>query len=103
MPAHDSVLEPTRRPLTTHEAKRWMHELLNDNMKKVAEITSHSCKGTCLSYLAKRGASFGDSSILGYHANSMKMVLIYSRDIAARQLALLKHVFGRDQTKGFRP
>ena len=103
MPAPDSVLEPTRRPLTTQEAKMWMHELLGDNMNKTAKITSHSCKCTCLSYLAKRGASFEDRLVLGYHANSMKMALVYSRDSAARPLALLKHVLDEIKRGVFDP
>ena len=41
---------------------------------------------------AKRGASFEDRLILGYHANSLKMALVYSRDSVARPLALLTHV-----------
>ena len=103
MPAPDSVLEPTRRPLTTQEAKLWMHELLGDSLSKASKITSHSCKCTCLSYLAKRGASFEDRLILGYHANSMKMALVYSRDSAARPLALLTHVLGEIKRGVFDP
>ena len=102
MPAPDSMLEPTRRPLTTQEAKMWMHELLGDTLNKASKITSHSCKCTCL-YLAKRGASFEDRLILGYHANSMKMALVYSRDSAARPLALLTHVLSEIKLGVFDP
>ena len=103
MPAPDSVLEPTRRPLTTQEAQMWMHELLGDSMNKAAKITSHSCKCTCLSYLAKRGTSCEDRLILGYHANFMKMALVYSRDSAARPMALLKHVLDEIKRGVFDP
>jgi len=102
MPAPDS-LEPTRRPLTTQEAKMWMHELLGDTLNKASKITSHSCKCTCLSYLAKRGASFEERLILGYHANSMKMALVYSRNSAARPLALLTHVLSEIKLGIFDP
>ena len=103
MPAPDSMLEPTRRPLSTQEAKLWMHELLGDHVSKASKITSHSCKCTCLSFLAKRGASFEDRLVLGYHANSMKMALVYSRDSAARPLALLAHVLNEIKQGTFDP
>ena len=92
MPAPDSVLEPTRRPLSTQEAKLWMHELLGDSIGKQSKTTTHSCKCTCLSFLAKRGVSYEDRLTLGYHANSMRMALVYSRDSVARPLAVLAHV-----------
>ena len=101
MPAPDSMLEPTCRPLTTQEAKLWMHELLGDTL--IAKITSHSCKCTCLSFMAKRGASFEDRLILGYHANSLKMALVYSRDSVARPLALLTHVLTEIKQGTFDP
>ena len=101
MPAPDSMLEPTCRPLTTQEAKLWMHELLGDTL--IAKIASHSCKCTCLSFMAKRGASFEDRLILGYHANSLKMALVYSRDSVARPLALLTHVLTEIKQGTFDP
>ena len=103
MPAPDSMLEPTRRPLSTQEAKLWMHELLGNLVSKASKITSHSCKCTCLFFLAKRGASFEDRLVLGYHANSMKMTLVYSRDSAARPLALLAHVLNKIKQGTFDP
>ena len=103
MPAPDSMLEATRRPLTTQEAKLWMHEMLGEHVGRASKITSHSCKRTCLSFLAKCGASFEDRLVLGYHANSMKMALVYSRDSAARPLALLSHVLGEIKQGTFDP
>ena len=58
-------------------------------MRPGARLTSHSCKCTCLSYLAKRGAGYEDRLVLGYHSNKLRMTLTYSRDAAARPLALL--------------
>jgi len=103
LPAPDSMLEPTRRPVTTREAKLWMHELLGDHVSKASKTTSHSCKCTCLSFLAKRGVSFEDRLILGYHSNHLKMALVYSRDSAARPLALLSHVLGEIRQGIFEP
>ena len=103
MPAPDSMLEPTRCPSTTQEAKMWMHESLDDTLNKAPKNISHSCKCTCLSYLARRSASFEDKLILGYHANPMKMALVYSRDRAAQLLALLAHVLNETQLGVFDP
>ena len=76
MPAPDCNLEPTRRPISTSEAKQWMHYLLGqDLIRPGAKLTSHSCKCTCLSYLAKRGAGYEDRLILGYHSNKLRMTL----------------------------
>ena len=104
MPAPDSSLEPTKRPISTLEAKRWMHYLLGVDLMKVgAKLTSHSCKCTCLSYLAKRGAGYEDRLVLGYHANKLRMSLTYSRDSAARPLAVLSHVLREIREGIFEP
>ena len=104
MPAPDSSLEPTRRPVSTSEAKKWMQYLLGDELVKPgARITSHSCKCTCLSFLAKRGASFEDRLVLGYHANKLRMAMTYSRDSAARPLALLTRVLREIREGVFEP
>ena len=92
MPAPGRNLEPTRRPVTTQEAKLWLRHLLGNTVSQEAKLTSHSCKCTCLSYLAKRGASIEDRLTLGYHSNKMRMALVYSRDAVARPLAVLSQV-----------
>ena len=93
MPAPDSSLEPTKRPISTMEAKKWIHHLLGPEMLKPgAKLTSHSCKCTCLSFLAKRGVNFEDRLVLGYHTNKLRMAMTYSRDSAARPLAILAQV-----------
>ena len=93
MPAPDSALEPTRRPISTVEAKHWIHHLLGPELVKPgAKLTSHSCKCTCLSFMAKRGVNFEDRLVLGYHTNKLRMAMTYSRDSAARPLAILAQV-----------
>lgn len=73
-------------------------------MKEDSKLTSHSCKSTCLSFMAKRGASFEDRLCLGYHANSAKsMALVYSRDGASRPLALLEHMLCEVRNGIFEP
>ena len=88
MPAPNGEGDPTVRPLSTSELGKWVrmildrHGLLHDE----AKITSHSCKATLLSFLAKYGASIPDREILGGHTGCMKSVLTYSRDALAAPL-----------------
>ena len=104
MPAPDSNLEATPRPVSTSEAKKWMQYLLGSDLVKAGmTITSHSCKCTCLSFLAKRDASYEDRLVLGYHANKLRVAMTYSRDSAARPLALLCQVLHEIRTGQFEP
>lgn len=104
MPAPGADLSPTKRALSTQEAKKWIASLLGpDNMQAGARLTSHSCKATCLSFMAKRGASFEDRLTLGYHSNKLRIAMVYSRDSAARPLALLCHVLNEIRTGVFEP
>ena len=103
MPAPDRLMEATKRPVSTQEAKLWIGYLLGVESVGKAKLTSHSCKCTCLSFLAKRGASIEDRLVLGYHSNKMRMALTYSRDSIARPLALLSHVLMEIRTGRFEP
>ena len=76
-----------------------MGDCIGDGQK----LTSHSCKCTCLSFLAKRGVSIEDRLTLGYHSNKMRMALTYSRDSAARPLAILSHVLQEIRLQIFEP
>ena len=91
MPAPSPSGEATVRALTSTEAGAWLRMLLGNPQVDNPElkISSHSLKSTCLSYLAKRGVSFEDRLALGYHTSAFKMTLTYSRDGAARPLAVL--------------
>ena len=104
MPAPDCNLEPTRRPVSTAEAKRWILHLLGPELVKPgAKLTSHSCKCTCLSFMAKRGVNFEDRLVLGYHTNKLRMAMTYSRDSAARPLAILAQVLSEIREGIFDP
>lgn len=103
MPAPDRNLEPTKRPVSTQEAKLWLRHLLGDTAARDAKLTSHSCKCTCLSFLAKRGASIEDRLTLGYHSNKMRIALVYSCDAVARPLAVLSHVLKEIREGIFEP
>ena len=103
MPAPDATLEPTKRPISTQEAKLWIAHLIGTDLVGASKLTSHSCKSTCLSFMAKRGASFEDRLVLVYHCNKLRIGLTCSRDAAARPLALLSHVLMEIRTGIFQP
>ena len=104
MPAPDSAQEPTERPLSSTEAGSWMRALLKvDCTNKTVRYSSHSLKATCLSYAAKRGLAFEDRLSLGYHTQSLKMALVYSRDGASRPLRVLESLLKEIRNRQFNP
>ena len=90
MPAPDQHGRPSLRPLDSAEMSAWMRNLLKDCKRdpclKIAsdrKISSHSCKCTLLSMMAKFGATVEVRACLGYHACGNSTVFRYSRDAAA--------------------
>ncbi|CAE8589823.1 unnamed protein product [Polarella glacialis] len=72
------------RPATSSEAAVWLRELLiarGFSAAEVANLGTHSCKATVLSWAAKRGLSLETRRALGYHVGEKDVsVLTYSRD-----------------------
>ena len=112
MPAPNSDGAPTRRPLSTDEMKRWLHLVLAaKGMCLIGRrLTSHSCKCTILSWLAKRGDEWADRMALGGHVSFMKSAIVYSRDAMARPIRVLESLlldvrlgrFAPDETRSGR-
>ena len=67
------------------------------------KITSHSCKSTLLSYLAKFGCGIATREILGGHVSHLKSVLTYSRDGLAGPLRELEQVLENIRAGKFFP
>ena len=66
---------------------------LMDSSANTASFTSHSCKATALSWLAKAGAKMEHRRLLGGHAKpGEKVPLVYSRDALAGPLRTLENV-----------
>lgn len=105
MPAPGESGEALVRPLTTTEAGGWINLVIQQHTSEVMAIkyTSHSLKATCLSYLAKFGASFEDRLALGYHVDQIRMALRYSRDGASRPLRILEECLKAIREKRFMP
>ena len=105
MPAPNGEGEPTVRPLSTSKLGKWVRMILDWNslLHAEAKITSHSCKATLLSFLAKYGASIPDREILGGHTGHMKSVLTYSRDALATPLRALEDTLQKIRSGNFDP
>ena len=105
MPAPGMDDEPTKRPLTSEEMGKWVRMLferhnIDLNGKK---ITSHSCKCTLLSYMAKFGCDIPTREILGGHVSHLKSVLTYSRDSLAGPLRELEKCLQAIRPMSFSP
>ena len=95
----------TVRPLSTAEMKKWLHVLLDKYGCDLSsrQLSSHSCKRTLLTWLAKFGSPWQDRMILGGHASFMHSPIIYSRDAMARPLQILQTVLNAVRDKTFVP
>eukprot|EP00435_Cladocopium_sp_Y103_P014974 s3530_g3.t1 len=105
LPAPNSAGEATVRPLSTKEFSIWIRMILSNAelLGPDAKLSSHSCKATLLSYLAKYGASIPDREILGGHASRLKSVITYSRDSVASPLRTLCTMLQMIRDGSFRP
>lgn len=103
MPAPNQYGEPTRRPLSTQEVGKWLRMLLSVDESPDRRVSSHSCKCTMLSYLAKWGADISTREILGGHVSHLKSVLTYSRDALAAPLRVLGQMLESIRDQSFQP
>ncbi len=91
MPAPRADGEPSSRPDSTDEMCAWAKWLFGIPDEDVSrQITSHSCKCSCLSYLSLFGASWLNFAMLGGHCGMNTSVVTYSRDAMARPLMVLE-------------
>ena len=65
---------------------------------------THSCKATCLSWLAKGAVDLPTQALLGYHSvGKASTALIYGRDNMAGPLRTLEDIVGKVATGALRP
>ncbi len=104
MPAPKADGEPGLRPVGTDEMSTWAKWLLGLPQEDVArQLTPHSCKCSCLSYLSKWGATWEDRELLGGHCGMHTSVLTYSRDSVARPLMVLESMLSQIRNHEFSP
>ena len=105
MPAPGMDDEPTKRPLSSDEMGKWVRMLFERHNIDLSgrKITSHSCKSTLLSYMAKFGCDIPTREILGGHVSHLKSVLTYSRDSLAGPLRELEKCLQAIRSMCFSP
>ena len=102
----DGTLLPCN--LSSATASRWLRALLaKEGMfepENLYKLSSHSCKATCLSWVAKAAVNQLDRTLLGYHSlGSNVSTLSYSRDSLSGPLRELQKVLKSIQLDKFRP
>ena len=105
MPAPGMDDEPTKRPLSSEEMGKWVRMLFERHNIDLSgrKITSHSCKSTLLSYMAKFECDIPTREILGGHVSHLKSVLTYSRDSLAGPLRELEKCLHAIRSMRFSP
>ena len=105
MPAPGGDDLATKRPISSDEMGKWVRMLLVRHGADLQgrKISSHSCKSTMLSYMAKFGCDITTREILGGHVSHLKSVLTYSRDALAGPLRELEKVLLSIRQQQFNP
>ena len=86
----DGEVSWSRRPLMSTEVSRWLVATLDIPQSSKRNISSHSCKATCLSWLSKIGVQKEDRDILGRHVSALQGAgPLYARDLLASPLRKL--------------
>jgi hypothetical protein len=93
--------------MTTNQTTDIMRQLLVKGGAAASEVgayTSHSCKATVLSWMAKAGAKITDRRLLGGHAKPGEFTALeYSRDALAGPLAAVADVYRHIREGRFAP
>ena len=87
---YDGEVSWSKRPLMSTEVSKWLLSALDIPETSKRNISSHSCKATCLSWLSKIGAPKEYRDILGRHVSSLQgSGPLYSRDLMSAPLRKL--------------
>ena len=107
LPAPDPSGGWQQLPITAESGGAWLRSLLTMVCGASDIINSygtHSCKATCLSWLAKGAVDLPTRALLGYHSvGKASTALIYGRDNMAGPLRTLEDIVGKVATGALRP
>ena len=95
-------------PLTAEAATSWLRNLIQSgdhyDESRFQYIGAHSCKSTCLSWLAKWGSSPDVRRLMGYHvADKMSTMLIYGKDNTSAGLREIDAILDAIKAGDFAP
>ena len=86
----DGKVHWSKRPLMSTEVTRWLASALDIPETSKRNISSRSCKATCLSWMSKIGATREVRDILGRHVSALEGAgPLYSRDLLSFPLRQL--------------
>lgn len=92
------------RPLDSGEITEFIRRVLNPSESSCRKLSSHSCKATALSWLAKFGTHREDRDVLGRHVSAIEGAgPLYSRDLISSPLRQLDKVIMLIRDGKFRP
>ena len=95
-------------PLSAEAATNWLRSMIQTgdyfDERRLPDIGTHSCKSTCLSWLAKWGSSPDVRRLMGYHvADKMSTMLIYGKDNTSAGLREIDEVLDAIKSGDFLP
>ena len=95
-------------PLSAEAATSWLRNLIQTSdyfqADRLPQIGTHSCKSTCLSWLAKWGATPDLRRLMGYHvADKMSTMLIYGKDNTSEGLREIDKILDAIKSADFVP
>ena len=96
-----------KTPMSAAAGGDWLRKILmalRFSQTEVQNIGTHSCKATCLSWMAKAGVDLSCRRLLGYHVDpTTKTCLVYSRDAVSGPLRELDRVLKMIRALEFSP
>ena len=94
----------SRRPLMSTEVSSWLATALDLPESSSRNISSHSCKATCLSWLSKLGVGKEERDILGRHVSALHGAgPLYARDLLSAPLRKLDEAIDMIRRSVFLP
>ena len=93
----------SRRPVSSEEISTWLNTFLKIP-EGTRQVSSHSAKATCLSWLSKAGVSREDRDVLGRHVTALHgSGPLYARDLLSAPLRKLEETISFIAGKQFMP
>ncbi len=93
----------SRRPVSSEEITAWLNRFL-EVPGGTRQVSSHSAKATCLSWLSKAGVPREDRDILGRHVTALHgSGPLYARDLLSAPLTKLEETISFISGKQFMP
>ena len=93
----------SKRPVSSEEITAWINKFLEVPVG-TRQVSSHSAKATCLSWLSKAGVPREDRDILGRHVTALHgSGPLYARDLLSAPLRKLEETISFISGKQFMP